>query len=528
MAPSRIAAPGPNVAPSRIAAPTSFDAAAPKLSDNAELRSAISRIGQLLPAAPVASAAQQVSKAPRVVTVSELTWAIKQTIEPRFARVLVRGEVADFRGPNSRGHLYFTLKDDTSQVGVTIWQSTAARMKFALKNGLSVIADGSIDIYQQAGRYSLIANRIEPEGLGALALAFEQLKEKLQAEGLFGDQRKKPRLPLPFIPRRIGVVTSVAGAALRDFLKVLHRRHPKLAVLVIDARVQGDGAAIDVARGIRRLGKTDVDVIVVTRGGGSVEDLWAFNDELVARAIFDARVPVVSAIGHEIDVTLSDMVADFRAPTPSAAAEALAPVLADLSLHLQTLSRRSSKAIERRTHLAHRDLASLRARLGDPRRGVTQRRFQLNALSERLAQSFRRRHRARHDQLRLLEKRLQRARPQARLVEMRSQLDALHKRLQRASPLPKLAASHHRLAAIAARLPAAIKIRLQHERSAFRAEAARLNALSPLAVLGRGYAIVYGPHGEILRTGAEVAAGDAIEVQLPSEVRVLATVTGKK
>jgi exodeoxyribonuclease VII large subunit len=259
--------------------------------------------------------------------VSELTHAIKEVLQEGFAKVAVRGEISGFRGPNARGHLYFSLKDEDAVLDTKIWASTAQKLKFQLKDGMEVIAEGGIDLYAPSGRYSLIAQRLEPVGDGALALAFQQLKERLTAEGLMGEVRKRPPRPLPFLPRRIGVVTSRTGAALQDFLRVLHGRHPRLSVLVCHARVQGEGAAQEVVAALARLGKTDVDVVVVTRGGGSVEDLWTFNEEAVARAIHASPVPVVSAIGHEVDFTIADFVADYRAPTPSAAAERLSPVI---------------------------------------------------------------------------------------------------------------------------------------------------------------------------------------------------------
>ncbi len=357
----------------------------------------------------------------RVLTVSELTRALKETIEPNFNRVLVRGEVSGFKGPNPRGHLYFALKDEFAFLDTRIWQSTAARMKFGLKEGLEVIAEGSIDLYAPAGRYALIVQKIEPAGMGALALAYEQLKAKLLAEGLFGDKRKKPRRPLPLLPRRIGVVTSVSGAALRDFLKVLHRRHPRLSVLVADARVQGDGAAIEIEGGIRRLARMNVDVIVVTRGGGSAEDLWAFNEERVARAIFDSPVPVVSAVGHEVDVTLADFVADHRAATrPSAAwPRHLAPVLADLELKLAQQHRRLHRAVERVVVGQRGSLNHLKARLGDPWRMLTQNQMHLSALGDRLVASVRKSHRTQKRRARVARGNASRRRGlQSRLLEV--------------------------------------------------------------------------------------------------------------
>ncbi|HEY1333041.1 MAG TPA: exodeoxyribonuclease VII large subunit, partial [Myxococcaceae bacterium] len=250
-----------------------------------------------------------------VLTVTQLTQAVKGVLSEGFRRVLVRGEVSNCRGPHASGHLFFKLKDAGASIDVKIWASTVQRLRFRLEEGMEVVAEGNLDVYEKAGQYNLIVQRIEPAGAGALAIAFAQLRDRLTAEGLMGEQRLRPPRPLPFLPRRIGVVTSRSGAALHDFLRVLHRRNPRLSVLLCHARVQGPGAADEVVRALQRLARTDVDVIVVTRGGGSVEDLWTFNEETVARAIAASPVPVVSAVGHEVDFTIADFVADVRAPT---------------------------------------------------------------------------------------------------------------------------------------------------------------------------------------------------------------------
>jgi exodeoxyribonuclease VII large subunit len=508
---------------------------------------------------------------PKVLTVAQLTRAIKDTLEPQFTRVLVRGEISGFRGANVRGHLYFALKDDTSAIDIKVWQTTAARIKFALKDGLQVIIEGSVDLYEPSGRYSLIVQRIEPSGVGAQALAFEQLKAKLLSEGLFGPNRKQARRPLPVLPKRIGVVTSITGAALRDFLKVLHRRHPRLAVLVADARVQGDGAALEIARGIRRLGRQAVDVIVVTRGGGSAEDLWAFNEELVARAIFESPVPVVSAVGHEVDTTLADYVADFRAPTPSAAAEALAPVLADLQLHLATQRSRMRKAVERRMLEGHRELENLLARVGDPRRDLSRRRLHLSESTERMRAGLERSNRARRDSLRALNLKLQQLRPQAQLLATRKALHQLaarlqsaagltfrrereglghwRERLQHVSPRPAAHAAHLALQTTRTRLPSLVRAQLLRQRvrleglqrrlpTLVRAEwvrektrlealSDRLHGLNPERVLTRGYAIALTTDGHALRSSADVKPGDSLRIRLQhGELEV--TVTGSR
>jgi exodeoxyribonuclease VII large subunit len=474
-----------------------------------------------------------------VLTVGELTQQLKQTIEARFPRVLVRGEVSSFRGPNARGHLYFTLKDAEAALDVKMWASQAARLRFNLRDGLAVVAEGSVDLYAPSGRYSLIAHKLEPEGEGALALAFEQLKERLAAEGLIGDNRVRPPRPLPFLSRRIGVVTSRTGAALQDFLRVLHSRNPRASVLLCDARVQGEGSAEEVARGLERLSRTDVDVIVVTRGGGSKEDLWTFNEERVARAIFASPVPVVSAIGHEIDFTISDFVADWRAPTPSAAAERLAPVLSDLEYSLATQKVRLRKAAERQVLELRERLGSLRGRVVDPRRRLSTERLRLSDAEDAMTRVLRQLLRERREALKAHAEHLQRQRPQVRLAEQRARLmqlsarlkDAVRAdvasrraraaqtrlRLERVSPVARVAELRARLAAGKARLVALEKDVLASAQRHFQRLEGRLDAMSPLKVMSRGYAVTFRRRdGGVVRSIADVRPGEALGIKFAS------------
>ena len=254
----------------------------------------------------------------RPLTVSELTARLRDTIETEFYEVWVEGELSNCHVWNT-GHLYFTLKDGASQVRGFMFRSTLRYLKFKPTDGLRVVARGKISVYEPKGEYQLVCEHLEPHGLGALQLAFDQLKKRLQEEGLFDAARKRP---LPALPRKIGIVTSLDGAAIRDIIKVLTRRHANVPIVIRPARVQGEGAALDIARGIKAIARVPgVDVVIVGRGGGSIEDLWAFNEEIVARAIALCPVPVISAVGHETDMTIADFVADLRAPTPSAAAE---------------------------------------------------------------------------------------------------------------------------------------------------------------------------------------------------------------
>jgi len=254
--------------------------------------------------------------APRPYSVGELTRALRNAVEPKFRDVWVAGEIANLRRQAS-GHVYFSLKDDEAVIGAVMWASQARRLKFRLDEGQEVLARGFVEIYPPHGKYQLVVQEVEPRGAGALALLLQQVKERLQADGLLDPARKRP---LPFLPRRVGVATSPTGAALRDFLRVLHGRFPSAPVLIAPCRVQGEGAAATVISAMRGLYRAGCDVIVITRGGGSQEDLAAFNDERLARAIAACPVPVVSAVGHEVDVSIADLVADVRAATPTHAA----------------------------------------------------------------------------------------------------------------------------------------------------------------------------------------------------------------
>lgn len=297
---------------------------------------------------------------PPVLTVSQLTSALKDLIEARFPDVWVAGEVSNFSRPQS-GHCYLTLKDEAAQIRAVIWKSTAQRIRFDLHDGLAVVCRGGLDLYAPRGSYQLVVRQIQPQGIGALELALRQLQTRLAAEGLFDPHRKRP---LPVMPRRIAVVTSPSGAALRDFLQVLGRRWMGADVLVVPVRVQGTGAGEEIAAAIRRVNRlaTPIDTLVVTRGGGSLEDLWEFNTEAVVRAIAESRIPVVSAVGHEIDVTLSDLAADRRALTPSEAAELVVPSTDDLRAALGQVRRRLAGAMRLHAGSARARLDELAAR----------------------------------------------------------------------------------------------------------------------------------------------------------------------
>jgi len=318
-----------------------------------------------------------------IYTVSEITGRIKKLLEVRFIRVGVVGEVSNLR-PAASGHIYFSLKDDTSLISAVLFRNSGQRLRFELRDGMEVTAWGRIGVYKPRGSYQLIVSRLEPLGAGALQLALEQLKEKLSAEGLFDARHKKP---IPGLPDRIGIVTSPTGAALRDILQVINRRFGNIRVIINPVPVQGEGAGAEIARAVREFNRwNNVDVIIVSRGGGSLEDLWAFNEEEVVRSIFESDIPVISAVGHEIDWTLSDFAADLRAPTPSAGAELVVARKSDLLAALNVLRSRLEKDMARRlTELRARvEQARRSAILQDPRRLLRQSQQQVDELTARL------------------------------------------------------------------------------------------------------------------------------------------------
>ena len=471
-----------------------------------------------------------------VLTVTQLTQAVKGVLSEGFRRVLVRGEISNFRGPHASGHLFFKLKDASASIDVKIWASVVQRLRFRLEEGMEVIAEGALDVYEKAGQYNLIVQRIEPSGAGALALAFAQLRERLTQEGLMGERRVRPPRPVPFFPRRIGVVTSRSGAALHDFLRVLHRRNPRLSVLLCHARVQGPGAAEEVVRALQRLQRTDVDVIVVTRGGGSAEDLWTFNEESVARAIAAASVPVVSAVGHEVDFTIADFVADARAPTPSAAAEMLAPELEALEDELRTHRTRLRQSVQGALARGREALNRPQRRLADPRRLVSSLRHGLVDAERVLGRWWAERLRSERERLGSTRTALERFRPETLLAERRSALDRLRwrlaeaqrarlggfqsllvqrrQRLERRVPSSELARARSRLEGLRTGLERAAQTDLATRRATARARIDRLQGLSPLRVMGRGYAVVYRtPEERLVFRASELGVGDTVRLR---------------
>ncbi len=428
----------------------------------------------------------------RVWTVTSLTAAIRATIETRFGEVWIEGELSNCRLWQQTGHLYFTLKDSGAQIKGVMWRSAVRALRFRPEDGLLVLARGRLSVYDPKGEYQLVCEQMEPQGAGALQLAFEQLKKRLSAEGLFAKERKRP---LPALPRTIGIVTSLDGAAIRDIVQVISRRHPNVHLVIRPARVQGEGAAADIARGLAAVtALAGVDVVIVGRGGGSIEDLWAFNEEVVARAIAASPVPVISAVGHETDFTIADFVADLRAPTPSAAAEMVVAAQDEFRARIDRLAGRAAAAarrrIERLRDLTHRlsgrpGLAGWPARVAMAGRDLAEVTHQLGRSGRALVATRERR----YHELRLA----------LETYDLRRQIGAVRARLTRAEALLRAAAIETRTRADAR----------------FRDQAARLESLSPLAVLGRGYAVCWNEdRTRIIRDASVVRPGDEVRVTL--------------
>jgi exodeoxyribonuclease VII large subunit len=335
-------------------------------------------------------------QAPRFFTISELSQIIKGTLEQELDGLWVVGEISNFRVPPS-GHCYFTLKDDKSQISAVMFRRQGVGLSFTPENGMEVLCFGKVSLYAVRGDLQLYVESMEPRGQGALYLAFEQLKKKLSAEGLFAEEHKKA---LPFLPISIGIVTSEKGAALRDMLRIIGDRYPDRRIVVRPVKVQGEGAAEEIALGITELGRWgQVDVMIVGRGGGSLEDLWAFNEEIVARSIFASPVPVISAVGHEVDFTIADFVADLRAPTPTAAAEIVIPRKFELVERVTDLEAQLLRCMQRKLELARENWRGLVKRLADPERKLRETQQRVDELSVDLVRRFRDRIRQLKDRL---------------------------------------------------------------------------------------------------------------------------------
>lgn len=428
-----------------------------------------------------------------ILTVSQLNEDIKAFLEEAFGTIWVEGEVSNLRRPAS-GHIYFTLKDDKSQVrAVYFRQYGVARYRSAgsdLEDGMHILCRARLSAYVPRGEYQLIVESVEPRGIGALQIAFEKLKARLAEEGLFDAARKKE---LPYLPGRLGVITSPSGAVIRDILNISRRRFPSVDILIAPTRVQGAEAAGEIIAALRRLNTCGgVDVIIIARGGGSLEDLAPFNDEALAREIARSAIPVVSAVGHETDFTICDFVADLRAPTPSAAAELVLPSRAELSDRLRELGQRL--ALAKLRYLAHRRdvLASLQSRFKDPRRFLADYTLSLDDLQERLGRA------ALHG-----------------TGTLKNRLERLELRLQMQNPLTQIREKRMRIKALEKEVAAGWKHYLEFRRERLNRNSALLETLSPLSVLSRGYGIVRRlPSGEIVRHADRLTLDERIGIQL--------------
>jgi exodeoxyribonuclease VII large subunit len=424
--------------------------------------------------------------ATRILTVTQLAGLVRERLEGGVGAVWVAGEVSNLR-PQPSGHIYFTLKDDRSQVAAVMFRSAAQVLAFRPADGIEVVIRGRVGFYAERGALQLYVDTMEPRGLGALQLAFEQLKARLGAEGLFAAERKRP---LPRFPRAVGIVTALHGAVIHDLRTILRRRWPLCRVVVRQVRVQGAGAAQEIAAGIRELNRVPwLDVLIVARGGGSLEDLWAFNEEVVARAIAASRLPVVSAVGHEVDFTIADFVADARAPTPSAAAALVVPDRSELVAQLARADDALHAALARRVRVLRDRLGTLERHLGDPARRVRDFGLRLDELAARAREGLRR-----------------------RVAWERRELTTAAVRLGRSGPEPGLRRAAERLRGDAGRLDFALAVRVRQARAGLERAAGRLDALSPLACLARGYAIVRRGNatGPVVSDAGTLAVGDPV------------------
>ncbi len=466
------------------------------------------------------------------LSVSQLVRLVRETLEVNLDQCWVVGEISNVRLAPSN-HLYFTLKDTRSSINVVMFNSAVRRMRFRADDGMQVVVRGRVNLYEARGTLQFYAEEMEPRGLGALQLAYEQLKQRLEKEGLFAPSRKQR---LPMLPRRIGIVTALGGAALRDMLRVLLDRYPNLHLIVRPALVQGQGAAPEIADALDDLNVDGrADVIIAGRGGGSLEDLWAFNEELVARAIFRSAIPVVSAVGHEIDYSIADFVADVRAPTPTAAAQLVVPIKAELRRRLFDMQSTLAGAVRNKTSSHRRQLVHLETRLRDPRSVLRQLRQRLDAMEEELNTAIVSRVRESRRNLREfsahlkipatigLEQRLRVARLTVRLAQAmtaranpyRIMLERNGVRFSEANLRAPAMNARADLMRLIERLELTAGSALEKQRSRLAADGRRLDAVSPLRVLERGYAVVVNTReGRTITDAARVEIGDELHIRL--------------
>jgi exodeoxyribonuclease VII large subunit len=428
----------------------------------------------------------------RIWKVSELVGELRADLEREFSDLWIEGEICDLR-PAASGHVYFTLKDDSGQLSAVLFRRQASLLRFRPENGLHVLLRGRLSLYEQRGQVQIVAEHLEPMGAGSLQLAFEQVKQRLQQEGLFDTERKKP---LPAFPRCVGIVTSPSGAVIRDFITVIGRRHAALEILLYPALVQGEAAAAEVAKGIAYFNETrEVDLIVIARGGGSLEDLAPFNAESLARAIAASELPVVSAVGHETDFTIADFVADLRAPTPSAAAEIITAAQHKVEEHLEQLAQRLQRAaryavMQARERLSRIGVETALARVED---GLNRRQQRVDELCFRLESAWRLYAQYKSQRVQALGAAIARNDAAQRIDLMRERLENLSSRMSRAQTALQ-----------------------QNRRATLQSLERQLLSLSPLAVLNRGYALVYNEAGELLKNAASANPGELLTTRLAS------------
>lgn len=426
----------------------------------------------------------------RIWKVSELVAELRLTIERQFSDLWIEGEICDLR-PAASGHIYFTIKDDSGQLTAVLFRRQASLLRFRPENGLQVLLRGKLSLYEQRGQVQLIAEHIEPMGAGSLQLAFEQVKRRLQQEGLFDAERKKP---LPAFPRCVGVVTSPSGAVIRDIITVITRRHAALDILLYPALVQGEAAAAEVAKGIAYFNETrEVDLIVIARGGGSLEDLAPFNTESLARAIAASELPIVSAVGHETDFTIADFVADLRAPTPSAAAEIITAAQHKVEERLNEIQQRLQRAtrylvMQARERFSRVSINAATARISD---NLNRRQQRIDELSFRLETALR-----------------------TELQPKAQRLQALTAAIHRNNVPQRIALMRERLKNYESRLEQSYRQHSNTRRSSLQALERHLNSLSPLAVLNRGYALVYDKSGALLKNASQTSPGKQLTTRL--------------
>jgi exodeoxyribonuclease VII large subunit len=437
-----------------------------------------------------ASLLEELIEGPRVLSVSELTAQLRELLEGQFPDIWVEGEVSDLKLHSSK-HWYFALRDEAAQIRCVCFHQYNRLIRFRPEDGLLVRARGYISIYEKHGNCQLVVEQLEPVGIGPLELAFQQLKDRLGREGFF-DQSKKQSLPL--LLRSIGIVTSLDGAALYDILRIFKQRNQAVSILIAPARVQGEGAAQEIAEAIKMLNQwPQLDLIIVGRGGGSIEDLWAFNEEVVARAIYNSRVPVISAVGHEVDYTIADFVADLRASTPSVAAEMIAT--------------KRDQALEMIAALRDRLALAMRGRLSE-----LQNRFLEMRSSVASSAPHRKAHRARQrldELLHLMELAMGRQIKERRLAH-----EALLRKLSQLNPRSIMSAGRGQLELLESRLRSSMRVLMERKRGGLSVAAGKLESMSPLSVLARGYAIAFDSRNRIIKRASDVRIGERIRVRV--------------